>query len=189
MGALIAPVAEWVARTVWSTIRNSGRHVHPATHLTQTHRREVKGDGFSLPLPPAPQPPRVCPRCGASVRAGKSHCAPCAITLQREGFVKIAEQGRMASHSAESELKRGATQRKRHEAQRSWHIWSHPTWLTEQFYSEQIQPRLGTLEVNRIAATLGVSNTYASYIRARKRRPHPRHWQALAGLVGVLLHS
>jgi CRISPR-associated endonuclease Cas1 len=182
-GALIAPVAEWVARTVWSTIRNPDRQVRPATHLTQTHRREVKGDGFSLPIPPAPQPPRVCPRCGASVKAGKSHCAPCAIAIQRHGFVKIAERGRMASHSAESELKRRATQRKRHEAQHNWHIWDHPTWLTAQFYSEQIQPRLGSVEVKAIAESLDVSIPYASYIRAGRRRPHPRHWLVLAQIT------
>jgi CRISPR-associated endonuclease Cas1 len=184
-GALIAPVAEWVSRTLWSTIRGAGRQVRPPTHLTQAHRREVKAEGSGLPLPPAPQPPRVCPRCGASVKPGKSHCAPCAITLQREGFLKIAEQGRMASHSAESELKRGAAQRRRHQAQSKWHIWSHPTWLTEQFYSEKIQPRLGAIEVKTIAATLGVSVTYASYIRAGRRVPHPRHWLILAPLAGV----
>jgi len=184
-GALVAPVAEWVSRTLWSTIRNARRQVHPATHLTQTHRRDVKGAGLSLPLPPAPQPPRVCPGCGAPVKKGKTHCAPCAIAIQREGFLKIAEQGRMVSHSAESELKRGDTQRKRHEAQRDWHIWNHPTWLTEQFYSEQIQPRLGLIEVKAIAATLGISIPYASYIRAGRRRPHPRHWLSLASLVRV----
>jgi hypothetical protein len=183
-GCLIAPVAEWVSRRLWSTIRTSGRHGGPATRLTQAHRRATKGEEFLVPLPPAPQPPRVCPRCGASVKSGKSHCTPCAIALQRQGFLKIAEQGRTASHSAESELKRGATQRKRHEAQRNWHIWSHPSWLTEQFYSEQIQPRLGTVEVKTIAAALGVSITYASYIRAGRRRPHPRHWSNLAQILG-----
>ncbi len=186
-GALLAPVAEWVCRKLWSTIRNSGRQIHPATHLTQMHRREAKGEGFRLPLPPTPQPPRICPRCGASVKAGKSHCAPCAIAIQRQGFLKIAEQGRIAAHTADAELKRGATQRKQHEAQSKWHIWSHPAWLTEQFYSEQIQPRLGTSEVKKIAATLGVSMTYASYIRAGRRRPHPRHWLALAQIAGLKL--
>jgi CRISPR-associated endonuclease Cas1 len=184
-GALVAPVAEWVCRALWSTIKKSGRHGHPPTHLTQTHRREIKREGCSLPLPPAPQPPRVCPRCGASVKAGKNHCAPCAISIQRQGFLKIAEQGRVAAHSAESELKRGATQRRRHEARLNWNIWNHPTWLTEQFYSEQIQPRLGSVEVKTIAEALGISITYASYIRAGRRRPHPRHWHPLARLIGI----
>jgi hypothetical protein len=187
-GALIAPVAEWVSRTLWSTLRNPGR-AHPATHLTQMHRLEARGDGCRLSLPPAPQPPRVCPRCGTSVKAGKTHCAPCAITIQRQGFLKIAAHGRMASHSRESELKRGATQRRRHEAQGNWNIWNHPTWLTEQFYSEQIQPKLGSVEVKTIAAALGISITYASYIRAGRRRPHPRHWLALAQMVGTSIRS
>lgn len=183
-GALVAPVSEWVSRTLWSTIRTSGRHGGRTTNLT-TLRREVKGNGFSLPHPPAPQPPRVCPRCGASVKAGKSHCAPCAIAIQREGFLKIAQHGRVASHTAQAELKRAATQRRRREAQGNWQIWNHPAWLTERFYSEQIQPQLGNVEVKTIAAALGVSKTYASYIRAGRRRPHPRHWLLLAQIVGA----
>lgn len=183
-GALVAPAAEWVSRTLWSTIGNSGRQVRPATHLTQAHRREAKSEGFRLVLPLAPQPPRVCPRCGAPVKPRKTYCAPCAIAIQREVFLKIAEHGRMESHSAASELKRAATQRSRHESQRNWHIWNHPAWLTEQFYSEQIQPRLNRVQVKEIAASLGVSIPYASYIRAGRRRPHPRHWEGLARLVG-----
>jgi hypothetical protein len=185
-GALVAPVAERISRILWSTIRNPGWQLRPATHLTQMHRREAKGEGFGFPLPPAPQPPRVCPSCGAPVKTGKSHCAPCAIALQRRGFLKIAEQGRLAAHSHEAELKRGATQRTRYEAQGNWHIWNHPEWLTEQFYAEQIQPRLGTVEVKAIAASLGVSIPYASYIRAGRRIPHPRHWEKLAHLTGTL---
>src|SRR5581483_2787338 len=165
-GALVGPVAEWVARTLWSTIRNSGRREQPPTHLTQVHRRAVKADRFQLPLPPAPQPPRVCPQCGASVKAGKSHCAACAIAIQRQDFLKFAEKGRLAAHTLEAKLKRAAAQRRRHEAQRKWRVWEHPTWLTEKFYSEQIQPRLATVEVKTMAETLGVSITYASYIRA-----------------------
>ena len=184
-GSLIAPVAEWVSRTLWSTIRVSSGRRGPATHLTQMHRREIKRDGCSLPLPPAPQPPRVCPRCGAPVKTGKSHCASCAIAIQREGFLKIAEHGRMVSHGVESERKRAAAQRKRHQAQRNWQIWNHPVWLTEQFYAEQIQPRLGTVEVKKIASALEVSIPYASYIRSGRWRPHPRHWEKLARLTNI----
>jgi CRISPR-associated endonuclease Cas1 len=183
-GALVAPVAEWVAQKLWSTVCGSGRRVRPATHLTQTHRRDLKAAaGFSVPLPPAPQPPRVCPRCGAAVKTGKSHCAPCAIAVQRQGFLKIAEHGRMVAHTAEAELKRGATQTRQHAVRQKWNMWTHPAWLTDQFYAEQIQPRLDKLEVKRIAATLGVSLTYASYIRAGRRRPHPRHWEKLASMI------
>jgi CRISPR-associated endonuclease Cas1 len=184
-GALVAPAAEWVSRSLWSTIRNPGRQIRPAAHLNQMHRRQVKGEGFRFPLVPAPQPPRVCPLCGGSVKAGKTYCVPCAIATQRQGFLGIAEQGRIASHTTESELKRGATQRKRFVAQRGWNKSSQPAWLTEQFYSEQIQPRLGAIEVKAISRSLGISIPYASHIRAGRRVPHPRHWLTLTQLVGV----
>jgi len=52
----IAPIAEWVARTLSTTISGpAGRH-GPATRLTQRHKREAKGSG-PLPRPnlsPAP---------------------------------------------------------------------------------------------------------------------------------------
>lgn len=184
-GALVAPIAEWVSRTLWSTIRNPGRQTSPATHLTQTHRRAARGREFNLPLSPPPAPPRVCPKCGASVKSGKEHCASCATAVQRQNFLKVAEQARMEAHTPEAQLKRGATQRKQYEAQRNWDMWSHPAWLNDQFYSEQIQPRLGQIEVKAISAALQVSIPYASYIRAGRRRPHPRHWETLAQLVGL----
>jgi CRISPR associated protein Cas1 len=185
-GALVAPVAEWVSRKLWSTVRNSGRQKGPATHLTQAHRREAKGEGIRLPLPPAPQPPRVCPGCGAAVETGRIHCATCAIAMRRPAMAQVAAQGRITSHTAEAELKRGAAQRTQREAERKWHTWDHPAWLTGQFYAERIQPRLDGLEVKALAASLGVSIPYASSIRAGRRKPHPRHWDTLARLVGVV---
>jgi hypothetical protein len=38
---------------------------------------------------------------------------------------------------------------------------------------------------SEIRKALGVSEPYSSDIRAGKRIPHPRHWQALAQLAGV----
>jgi hypothetical protein len=59
-----------------------------------------------------------------------------------------------------------------------------PDWLTEQSYIEQIQPRLKAIRVREITETMHVSQPYAALVRAG-RIPHPRHWQALAGLVRV----
>ena len=39
---LVAPFAEWVARTLSSTISKPDRQIDPATRLTQRHRREAK---------------------------------------------------------------------------------------------------------------------------------------------------
>jgi hypothetical protein len=61
-------------------------------------------------------------------------------------------------------------------------------WLTEEAYVEKIQPRLASVTLSTISAissTLGVSESYAADIRVGRHRPHPRHWQALADLVGL----
>jgi hypothetical protein len=60
-----------------------------------------------------------------------------------------------------------------------------PAWLTEQYYTEQIQPRLRELRVREIAYAIKVSHAYAALVRVGKRRPHPRHWQVLARLSGI----
>jgi hypothetical protein len=57
--------------------------------------------------------------------------------------------------------------------------------LTEEVYANKIQPRLAGIANPVIMSALGVSVTYAVAIRAGRRRPHPRHWQALAELVRV----
>jgi len=56
--------------------------------------------------------------------------------------------------------------------------------LREKFYAEKIQAKLAALSTSHIASRLGVSRWYAGRIRERYR-PHPRHWEALAQLVGL----
>jgi hypothetical protein len=66
-----------------------------------------------------------------------------------------------------------------------WSPSSLSAWLTEEFYLREIQPKLRTIKVREIAEALQVSHPYAASIRARRCRPHPRHWEWLAQLVGV----
>lgn len=60
-----------------------------------------------------------------------------------------------------------------------------PSWLTHDVYVKRVQPALASIAKSRIRTTLGVSEPYSSDIQTGKRVPHPRHWQALAELVGV----
>jgi len=69
-----------------------------------------------------------------SSESAKAVRVPYAIAIQRQDFLKIAEQARLTAHTPEAELKRGATQRHRFEAQRKWDSSSQPSWLTEEFY-------------------------------------------------------
>lgn len=62
-----------------------------------------------------------------------------------------------------------------------------PEWINEKTYREKIQPRLAEMTVSAITAALDISGSYATDIRAGKRRPHPRHWEKLARLAGIQL--
>jgi hypothetical protein len=48
-GRVVAPFAEWVARTLSSTISKPNRQIGPATRLTQRHRREAKAGMSATP--------------------------------------------------------------------------------------------------------------------------------------------
>jgi len=70
-----------------------------------------------------------------------------------------------------------------------WPASSLPAWLTEEFYDREIQPQLGKKKVREVAQVMQVSLPYASNIRSGRRRPHPRHWQALARLANIIAHE
>jgi hypothetical protein len=53
--------------------------------------------------------------------------------------------GRIATHSPEAEALRAATQRRQIAARKAWRASDKPEWLTKEFYSEKIQPRLQAL--------------------------------------------
>jgi len=182
-GKLVAPWAEYVARTLWSRAARASRSL--ATPLTQQHRREAKG---GAPTPSAdlpPRPPAVCRDCGAAIRPGRSFCASCGVVFSRSGLIKAAKLGRVAGHSPEARARQAEKQRQHAAELKAWKPSEKPDWLTEEVYRERIQPRLASITVPAIASALGVSQPYAAEIRTGRYLPHPRHWLALARLVGV----
>ena len=182
---LVAPVAEYVAHTFWQTTSRSNRTKLPATNITQTRRRLAKGGSVSLPSPALPKLQRLCRTCGVPLAHGQSHCANCARPEARKRMIAVARLGRMATHTPEAEALRAAAQRQQVAARKAWQPSDKPDWLTKQFYAEKVQPRLAALRNSAIASALTVSMPYAAEIRAGRRRPHPRHWRALAELAGV----
>jgi len=162
----VAPIAEWVSRALWSTIRKQTRQPHPATRLTQSSRREAKGNSFSLEIEHPPRPPRICRTCGAPLKRGQNHCASCVIPVSKERFVDVARSGRVASHTSEAEARRGETQSRQAAARLNWRASDQPAWLNEETYREKIQPRLAGITVPIISSALGVSKPYATDIRA-----------------------
>lgn len=180
----VAPLAEWVARVLWSTLSKPTRRRVPATRLTQNHRRQAKGGLATTPKLP-PRPPSVCRTCGASVKTGRTYCVSCGVTFSRASLIELAKLGRVAGHSAEARNQQAEKQRQHSAAVKAWNPTDKPDWLTEKVYREQIQPRLAALTVRAISSALGVSEPYASLIRAKRYLPHPRHWLTLSKLIGL----
>jgi CRISPR-associated endonuclease Cas1 len=180
-GRAVAPIAEWVSRTLWAKRSRPSS----ATRLTENYRRQVKGIPSSLSAMQPPQVPVVCRICGSLIQTGQKYCVSCAVTASTEALVDGAIRGRIASHSDEAEVRRAESQRRHHAAKRGWQPSNNPDWLDEDTYRQKIQPRLSGITVPAISSALGISVAYATDIRAGRRRPHPRHWQTLAQLLGI----
>jgi CRISPR-associated endonuclease Cas1 len=182
----VAPVAEWVARAFWSTIRKPDSPL--ATRLTQSVRRKGKGSKIA-PAVRAPSPQSICQGCGKVIASGSTNCAVCAVPVSRQRMSEVAGLGRAASRTAQARARVSATQRRQVAARLGWQSSSQPDWLTEKTYAEKIKPILVGVSISEIANALEVSFPYAAAIRAGRRRPHPRHWQPLAKMVGISENS
>jgi CRISPR/Cas system-associated endonuclease Cas1 len=183
-GKLVAPWAEYVTRKL-STTPKSGRECNrtPPTRLTQRHRTEAKGKVWA-PSVKLFKSDHLCRGCGRKIIEERTQCSQCAVASATERLVDVARVGRQTANNPEAQLKRASTQRQNALAQHAWKPSDQPTWLTEKFYAEKIQPLLASLSASAIARQISVSRWYAGRIR-EGYRPHPRHWQALAELAGL----
>jgi CRISPR-associated endonuclease Cas1 len=176
-GKLVAPWAEFVAQTLSTGIRSKPLI---ATRLTQRNRREVKNT--VMPTVTHPRPEHLCGNCGATIPRDKKMCRKC---WKRE-TVKEFSAGRKLAQSSDAIAKRADTMLQHRQKIRDWTPSDLPGWLTRDVYVNRILPALASVAKSRIRSELRVSEPYSSYIQEGKRIPHPRHWRALALLVGLL---
>jgi CRISPR-associated endonuclease Cas1 len=167
----LGPFAEWIAHTLWSTTLQSSRTKAPATRLTQRRKREAKGIPTSTSVALI-RNPRTLSRNRVSI-------------VPHENFLETAKPGRLNRFDPVAQARRADTQRRQAVALKAWTPADKPGWLDEKFYREEIQPRLAAVTVPTIVSALAVSESYATNIRAGRRRPHPRHWLTLAKLADV----
>ena len=179
----VAPIAEWFAGTIWARGKKPAGAVSLPTRLTQRHKREAKGGS---PLPPisATRRENLCRGCGKTVLKGSTNCAKCQIDGAIVRLVDAARIGRVAARSPEARAKHRASRRRHATACSKWDASTQPAWLTSKLFEQQIQPLLAKTPATTIRSAMGVSKWYAGKIR-QGYRPHPRHWLALARLVGV----
>ena len=184
-GRGVAPLAEWTAQALWDSIRKPAREVQMLpTRLTQQRRTEGRGKEFAFRAIPAPSPERVCLGCGAATMRGR-HCLKCGKKVSGEKLVELAKVGRIVTLEANAQKKRSETQRRHEAGKRAWRDSLDSNRIDRKRYESEIHPRLASVTICKIASTLEVSEPYAADIRAGRRLPHPRHWQRLAGLVGI----
>jgi hypothetical protein len=150
----VAPIAERVAKELWTTVRRSQRDVGPATRLTEQHRREAKGLSLK-PIAPPQTPPRLCRTCGAAMPYGKKQCRACWDKALSERMLPIAAKGRILAQTPTAQARRSATRRRQMAAQRAWKPSDQPGWLTDGVYRERIQPRLAQFSASRVAGAMG----------------------------------
>jgi len=99
-------------------------------------------------------------------------------------MLNAARIGRLTANGPEAQAKRATKAHKNALAQHSWKASDQPEWLTQELFEQKIQPLLANVSMSLIRSAIGVSKWYASKIR-HGYRPHPRHWLALAKLVGA----
>jgi hypothetical protein len=181
----VAPIAEWVAQSLWNDSRKPPRNDRTLpTPLTQRRRSEGRGKEFIPTAKAAPYPRKICPGCGSTTLGGRQ-CPSCGREVSRRELIESAKIGRVGAQSPKSQERRSETQRRHRAAQQAWSSSTKPTWLREDTYLGKIQPMLAGVPISTLSSTLGISEPYAAHIRAGRRRPHPRHWETLAQLVGV----
>jgi CRISPR-associated endonuclease Cas1 len=181
----VAPFAEMVARTLWSTIRKQIRHHRPATRLTQVNRREARAIESAPPAARVPHPQSFCRECGVEIWRGGTRCANCANAVNTVGLIEAAKMGRVAAQSEAAQARRSETQLRHRAEMDLWKSSDLPSWLNEKYYLTEIQPRLPRITLSELSAKLGVSIPYAVDVRVGRRVPHKRHWLVLAQLVEI----
>jgi len=181
----IGPVAEMVVRQLWLTTRKRSNSDLPPTRLTQNNKREAVFPSSQAKTVAMLRLENLCRGCGKPIRAEHSHCGNCAVSAATERLATAAKLGRVASRSLEARAKHSASRRRHAAACSAWNVSSQPAWLTSKAFSKKVQPLLADISTASIRSRIGVSRWYAGRIR-QGYIPHPRHWQALAQLAGLV---
>ena len=181
----VGPITEWVAQALWNSHQaSSGPIQHLPTRLTHRRRSEGRGNDFRMQTGPVPRQSKICEVCGAEGVKNR-YCRSCAVDASRETMARVALLGHAKPKSRKTKARVSKVLSDHAVANTWWDPSSLPNWLTQQCYTEQIQPLLRGKKVREIAEAMQVSQPYAAFIRSGRRRPHPRHWQVLAALVRV----
>jgi ribosomal protein L32 len=184
-GRAVAPIAELGCTKLLERKSQASSRREDITNASNPAPEERRqGQGVHSRHHARPYPENICPGCGTTTRRGRL-CPKCGREISKEKLIELAKAGRVAAQTPESRKKRSEAQRRHGAGKRAWLASPKPAWLNEDTYLKKIHPRLAGVTISTLSSTLGVSESYAADIRAGRHRPHPRHWEALAELVGM----
>jgi len=159
-------------------------------------------DGFIIPRRKSPRqrpmvaatpnsPMPTCKICGASIprepSRPRSRARICAACLPAER-ARLATKAQGAGQTSSRRVTPDATERRRqaNQAQRlaeqRWELEHEGDVRDREWYLREVLPSLADLSTTAIARATGMSTSSASKVRAGKRVPHPRWWEALRRL-------
>lgn len=187
----VAPVAEQAVRMLLTA--SGARISRIPTPLTQSNRSAGRDAIRRAPKRPDSSkrylPPGVCGICGVILDAAdRAYCDDCLPEHQeifeRAGpaaLRRLRAEGRDPAHGGEAGRKRGASNARRKREAAVWDR-THPNRPGPEVFRREILPGLQGVPLGRIAEATGFTRMYCSLIRRGLYVPHPKHWQALAGL-------
>src|SRR5262249_17354403 len=100
----VAPVAEWVAQALWSSVDASKKEPTLPTRLTQRRRREGRGKAFEARSNPVPGRQKICEVCGAEGVKNR-YCSSCAVEVSRKNMAHVALFGHMKPKSKKAKTR------------------------------------------------------------------------------------
>jgi hypothetical protein len=191
----VASIAEQVAHALASS---SPGKIALTTPLSRHNNSAVQKRGnkprTNATVAPVKTMP-TCKSCGTKLfNKTRQYCTACwtvtraALHEQRaqNSYAVLAQaraEGKDPSQTAEARAKRRDSLIAAKAAEREWQAGGGHPAITEQQLYEEVLPRLLEVPLSKIERATGLSNSSCSRIRSSLMTPHPRHWDALAGLT------
>lgn len=168
--------------------RGRRRRPAPETKSPPLPLAICRGCGGQLPVDSDRSRPRVewCASCLPERREELASSLPAAARAAAQRFTDFT--GTRATHTEGARVARSGANARQRAAQQAWDQGEDQAGdgaMSRDWYLEQVAPLLSGVTLPAMARVTGASTSAASKWRACRAVPHPRHWQALAELVGV----
>jgi len=110
---------------------------------------------------------------------------PCHQVLRRPRLPQdkyAVQEGVRPTHTVGAQARRKNANALQRTMQREWEAVHKGEQFDPEWFREHVLPGLAPLSLVTIARAAGMSTSAASRVRSGQRVPHPRHWEALAGV-------